>query len=92
MRKETVQEYLARGGKITTLPAKEREQPVQAMNPTTAGPANLLTYGEADLYYGEAKARKAKKEKIVPKIDISALPPALRQKYLERLNANDEED
>lgn len=92
MKKETIEEFLARGGKVTIIPAQEHVENIQHINASTAGPANLLTYGEADLYYGEVKERKSRKEKILPKIDFNSLPEALRIKYLKELRRDDKEE
>lgn len=85
---ETVDEYLARGGKITKVSTPEREKVVEVVRTTTAGePATLLSLDEAALFYGEAdKKVKAKKPKPTgPTIDINMLPPDLRNKYIARL-------
>lgn len=84
-KQESIQEFLARGGQVTRVPPKERDVVVQPMNPTNVGPAVLLTYGEADLYYGEVRARKSKKGKLPPKINFADLPEALRKKYSKEL-------
>lgn len=91
MKIETIEEFLARGGKITKVPPKEALQAATpTINQTTGGPANLLSYGEADLFYGEARTRKTKKAKVAPKIDFSALPEALRKKYMKELTGDEE--
>jgi hypothetical protein len=48
----------------------------------------------ADLYHGEAKKSKAKKKKAtVSAIDISALPEALRKKYIDGvISAKEQQD
>ena len=83
MRKETVEEFLARGGTITRVPTSQPIKiPESIKISTPAGPAILMTLEEADLYYGEHKQRKAKK-KLRKTIDLSALPPDLRKKYVD---------
>ena len=92
MKSETIEEFLARGGQIKKIPPGESVSTVKAatVNSTNAGgPAVLLTYGEADLFHGEARTRKTKKVKAEPKIDFSALPEALRNKLAKKM-ANDE--
>ncbi len=87
---ETIQEFLARGGVITRLPSHEEVKKKDVVRKSAAGPANLMTYDEADLYYGESKPRKAKK---TPDIDLSALPEVLRKKHLaEVVDEVEEED
>ncbi len=84
---ETVQEFLARGGSISKIPMAAKEREEEVIRKTSNGaPAVLLTLDEADLYYGEKKkASKAKKQKPALKIDLEALPPALRAKFIAKL-------
>lgn len=86
MKKETVAEFLARGGTINRVPAASRERTPEVIRNTSTGPANLMTLEEADLFFGEAKkGLKPKKVKPSLKIDLDALPPALRQKFIAKL-------
>lgn len=86
---ETLEEYVARGGKITQLPAKSRDPEVDVVRKTVTGPANFLSLDEADLFYGEArKGAKPKKVKQSLSIDLDALPPALRAKFIAKLKEN----
>jgi hypothetical protein len=84
MKTETVAEFLARGGKITKCNPQEVAAKIETIRSATAGgPAVFLTYGEADLFYGEKKGTKPKKPK--PTIDLSALPEELRKKYVDEV-------
>lgn len=80
---ETLAEYLARGGTIKVVPANARESQNEPVKQVQGGPAKILTYEEADLYLGEGKPRKVK-PKPKSTLDLSALPEALRKKFLER--------
>ena len=84
---ETVEEYLARGKSITIIPEKVRDPQIDVIRKTvTGGPATFLSLEEADLFYGEArKGSKPKKAKPSLKIDLDALPPALRAKFIAKL-------
>lgn len=84
---ETIEEYLARGGSIKRLPAGETARQPDAIRKTvTGGPAIIMSLEEADLFYGEArKGSKPKKAKPSLKIDLSALPEALRAKFINKL-------
>jgi len=85
-RVESVQEYLARGGSIKKLPAAEQARQEDVTRKTTAGPAVFLSLEEADLFFGEpSKSQKTKKVKSSLKIDLDALPPALRAKFISKL-------
>jgi hypothetical protein len=88
---ESVAEFLARGGVIKVIPAVQPTVKVDSVKSTTSsGPAVIMTMDEADLYYGEFKARKPKKP--VATIDISALPEALRKKYIDEVISGSKED
>lgn len=83
---ETIAEYLARGGTITRLAEVNRELSPDVVRKTVTGPANLMTLEEADLFFGEAKkGGKPKKVKPSLKIDLDALPPVLRAKFIAKL-------
>ena len=83
---QSVEDFLAKGGKITRVPEKELDKQITVIKKTTAGgPAIFLTLDEADLLYGEPSKRKPKKAKPALKIDLDALPPALRAKFIAKL-------
>ena len=84
---ETVEEYLARGGSIKKLPAAEViRQPDVIKKAATGGPVTIMSLEDADLFYGEAR-KNAKPKKVKPslKIDLNALPEALRSKFINKL-------
>ena len=89
---ETIAEFLARGGKINIVPATQHvAKPDSIKSTTSGGPAIIMTMDDADLYYGEIKAKKIKKSTNC--IDLSALPEALRKKYVDEvISASNEED
>jgi ribosomal protein S19E (S16A) len=84
---ESIEEYLARGGSIKKLPSVETvRQPEVIRKLVTGGPVTIMSLEEADLFYGEArKGSKPKKAKPSLKIDLSALPEALRSKFINKL-------
>ena len=91
MKKETVAEFLARGGKITRVPTPTPTVKAETIKSTKGGgPAVFVSMEDADLYHGEAKKSKAKK-KVVSSIDISALPEELRKKYIDGVIHDKEE-
>ena len=93
---ETVAEFLSRGGKINLVSTGKTTSKIDSIKlATTGGPSTIMSMDEADLYYGEFKPRKARK--IVSAIDLSALPEALRKKYVDEVisaqkNEDDEEE
>ena len=79
---ETIQEFLARGGKITLCPEgiKDTREKVNVKS-TTVGPAILMTLEEADHYYGEKrKSNKPIKEQNKPNLNLDCLPEEFRKK------------
>jgi hypothetical protein len=92
MKTETLEEFMARGGKVTKVPPPEVTLKPEAVKSTSAGgPAILMTLGEADLYYGEHKKRKVK-AKPKQTLDVSALPPELRKKYVDDIIDGNKEE
>ena len=84
LKRQTVAEFLAAGGVITKIPPVEPTvKPESIRSSSAGGPAVFLSLGEADLFYGEAKKKKVKKSKAA--IDLSALPEALRKKYVDEV-------
>ena len=90
---ESVAEFLARGGKINRVEATIPVVKLDSVKSTSSGgPAIIMTMGQADLYYGEIKVKKPKK-KTGSTLDLSALPPELRKKYVDEvINDEAEED
>jgi hypothetical protein len=82
---ETVEEYLARGGTITKIPTGSSRIKEESLKHQVNGPVTILSLEDADLFYGEAKPSKAKKQKPSLKIDLNALPESLRNKFLAKL-------
>jgi hypothetical protein len=93
LKTQTIEEFLAKGGKVTVVPANAhgKSDYVKSTVSGGGGAATIITMDEADLYHGEAKVKKAKK--AAPTIDLSALPEALRKKYVDEvISANKEEN
>jgi len=85
--KELIEEFIASGGKVTVIPPTQREPEVTVTTSSAnAGPAVILTYSDADLFYGEVRKRKSTKPlkaKQEVKINFDALPEALKNRYKE---------
>jgi dipeptidase len=88
---ETIEEFLARGGKITVIPQSSTKVsaivPVKAQN---TGIVSLMSLEEAELMYGETKSKVKNKNQKNSNIDVSALPTELVQKLLNKINSADE--
>lgn len=92
---ESITEFLARGGKITVLPTKTPPNMKEIIkNTSNMGPVTILSLEEADLFYGEPQPTKTTKSlKKQSTLDLSALPPALKEKLLSKLkNEVDDEE
>ena len=88
---ETIAEFLARGGVITRLPAQEPTTKPECIKSSSAGgPAVFLSMGEADLFYGEHKQKKAKKAKAA--FNVNDLPEALRKKFVDGVMNGEENE
>lgn len=78
---ESIQEYLARGGKITVVPSAIPAEEKRIVKPTNSGPVNIMTYEDAEHYYGERKERKKQPKKVdTSKINLDSLPDDFRKK------------
>ena len=92
IKRESVEEFLARGGKITVVPTAEPQTKhvVQRKNALT-GVVSMISMDEAELFFSETRAKP--KQTRVPKINIDALPPELRLKFVDKLlKGEDDED
>lgn len=90
---ETVQEFLARGGQINKVPTPPQEHR-EVLQRKGNGVVTIMSMGEAELFYSESKAKPKVKQSKSSTIDIGALPPELRVKFVDRLikGTEDEED
>lgn len=84
---ETVTEFLARGGKITSLPylSKSKDYKEQTVYSTTGGPAVIFSLEDGSLMYGEPEKTQRSTKQVKPTLDINALPPHLRKKFIDPL-------
>jgi len=78
-KRETVEEFLARGGKITKCPMPEPRSDDVTARGTTRKPVVLLSWAEADLLYGEKKVSTAAPKKAPALIDLSLIPDDLKK-------------
>jgi hypothetical protein len=71
--KETVEQYLARGGKIQRIPAVEQDFSQKiSLNPNSV--TRIMDLDEGAHFFSEIRIKKKKK-----KLDTSALPESLRK-------------
>ncbi len=75
--KETIEEFLKRGGTITRLPEQPHTEEEPRVSSTT-GPSNtMMTLAEGAQFYAEARTKTKRKPKESKLINFSALPAAL---------------
>lgn len=77
---ETVEEFLARGGQITVVPATPVEVD-STIRPTTAqGVQQLMSLDEGAHFFSEIKPkRKRKKKDSLKGVDVDKLPENIRK-------------
>lgn len=78
MKKETIEEYLARGGEITKVPEHKPEEPKKEITcrSTSKTPHKPMHITEGAVYWGEDRKRKTTKTKKFTG-DVDALPSEL---------------
>lgn len=82
-KKETVEEFLARGGEVTVIPpeVEDLEEGV-IIRPTGSRSPTLYSLDEAQHFFGKKKVTKKKEKKAdFSKIDKSKLPEALHHLF-----------
>ncbi len=83
VKRETVDEFVARGGNIEKIPSVEPENKDVNVRRTTTGPATLMTLGEGALFFTE-KIKRKKKDKQIDNKEVdywsSKLPDDVKKK------------
>ena len=83
MKKETIEEYLARGGKITICPPQSSDEEENKIVRSTASnqAQQVLDLGEGEIMYGEKIKKTRKKPKKIQAMDqeqVDLLPDSLK--------------
>jgi hypothetical protein len=74
---ETVEEFLARGGKVTIIPPVIREDTTHTLPVKTTIDFDSLSLGESEYLFGETRQRKSKTpKKRVTSDDFTAMVEA----------------
>lgn len=89
---ETIEEFLARGGRITFVPSNV-DNKKETVHSTVSSPVVIMSLDEAELFYSKGEKKvKATKKKQLPRLDINALPAHLKKKFVDSvLNEADDE-
>lgn len=78
---ETVEEFLARGGKITVIPPVPHETD-NKVHPTTSAAAPMMSLDEGAHFFSEVKKRQHEKKKdLLKEVDVSKLPADIRKLF-----------
>ena len=84
--KESIEEFIARGGKVEQIPYSSPEEEAVLIKPSPAGPPAFYSLDEAQHFFAEVKPRRRKPKQAKPvDIDKSLLPKHL-QSILEELD------
>ena len=75
---ETIEEFLARGGKITKIPPQESEGGEQTVRSTAHTPPTLYSLDLGQLMFAEKRTRKKKKRVDISKNKLQQLIDAAR--------------
>ena len=89
-KRETVEEFLARGGTVTKCPSvlSPEEEITNRVTSTVGASATMMSLAEGALFYSESRAKpKERKKKVEKAINFSALPPSLL-KYMPKREEN----
>jgi hypothetical protein len=62
-KKETIEEFLARGGKITVIPPNEKSESTHVIPIKTQLDYDMMSLGEGEFLFGETRSKKVKKMK-----------------------------
>jgi hypothetical protein len=94
-KRETIQEFLARGGKVTIVPAAKPEEEVpHTIKPVTTGLPKIMTLEDGGLFFGETRKKEKKphsKEDSIRRIEKSKLPPEIIASLKKSIGATDDE-
>lgn len=89
MKKETIDEFLARGGVINKIPATPVEEPSQQSVRVNGTPENrILSLDDGEFYFAESRKNKKQPKKVLltDVVDKFNLPPDI----VARLRGNNE--
>ena len=74
-KKETVEEFLARGGQIEQVPYEQpEEEKEQVRSTTTTGLPEIMTLSDGAHFFGETRKKKPTKKDFLDKVKKSNLP------------------
>lgn len=94
-KKESIEEYLARGGKVKKIPSQFKDENIRRANPSPNVVAVPLSMDDAAVLYGhhvtkDGYAEKKRLEKS--KLDLSKLPDDLKKRFISKLKEKIESD
>lgn len=86
MKAETLDEFLARGGKIEKVPYIEPEQKLDPIRANTSGGLpTMMTLPDGAHFFGESRKKKPTKEDFVNKLNKANLPQSIVESLTESI-------
>ena len=86
-KRETIQEYINRGGTIKTVAPQKIEEEKHTIKPNQQAP--MVDLGTGQLLYSEFKPKKARKKKVGPvkikNVNMAHVPNSLLEKLKDRV-------
>lgn len=78
-KRETIEEFLARGGKVTQCPPAPvpEEEHSNRVNSTVSTGSTMMSLAEGALFYSESRAKPKERKKAEKPINFAALPSHL---------------
>lgn len=89
--KETVEQFVARGGKINKVEYQEPQEEAVILKHKPHFTTDLISLGEAEFYFGEHKS-KQKTPKNLEKFKIALESAELPEKFVEIINATEQQE
>jgi hypothetical protein len=83
---ETIEEFLARGGKVNVIPPVAREEQKHTLPVSTKIDYDMMSLGEGEFLFGETRTRKTTKtkkkvsnEEFTSLVESSGLPASVME-------------
>ena len=78
--KETIEEFLARGGEVEIVPQAEREEEKIVIKPQAGGPPQLMSLTDGQHFFAEKKKSKKKKKTglNLKNVNMDLVPDSLK--------------
>ena len=95
MKTETLQEYLARGGKITRVESSQPEPQVETIKSTTSGLPTVMTLQDGALFFSESNKKSVvvvSRKELADRLGKSKLPADVIASLKRSMGVKDEDE